>query len=78
MGHSFKQHQALYIISKPPVNLNWSYNPETLNSGENWQFLSHVILKFDWWPWKTIGHLFYATSTFVYHFVAIDQVKLDL
>ena len=25
-------------------------------------FLSCVTLKFDRWPWKTIGHLFYATS----------------
>ena len=28
-------------------------------------FLSRVTLKFDEWPWKTIGHLFYATSSFV-------------
>ena len=27
--------------------------------------LSRVTLKFDGWPWKTIGHLFYATSSFV-------------
>ena len=31
------------------------------------KFLSHVILKFDRWPWKTIGHLSYATSNFVKH-----------
>ena len=24
-------------------------------------FLSHVTLKLDWWPWKTITHLSYAT-----------------
>ena len=30
--------QALCIISKPWVNSNWSYSPETLNSGQNWQF----------------------------------------
>ena len=27
--------------------------------------LSRVTLKFNGWPWKTIGHLFYATSSFV-------------
>ena len=27
---------------------------------------------------KTKGHLFYATSSFVHHFVAIDEFKLDL
>ena len=32
-------------------------------------FLSPVTFKFDGWPWKTIGHLFYATSRFVHHFI---------
>ena len=41
-------------------------------------FLSRVTLKFDWWPWKTIGHLFYATSSFVHHFIAICEFKLEL
>ena len=41
-------------------------------------FLSRVTLKFDGWPWKTIGHLFYATSSFVHHFVAICVFKLQL
>ena len=40
--------------------------------------LSRVTLKFDEWPWKTIGHLFYATSSFVQHFVAIGEFKLEL
>ena len=39
---------------------------------------SHVTLQFDIWPWKTIGHLFYATSSFVHHFVAISDFKLEL
>ena len=41
-------------------------------------FLGHVTLKFDGWPWKTIGHLFYATSNFVHHFVAIGKFELEL
>ena len=40
--------------------------------------LSRVTLKFHGWPWKTIGHLFYATSSFVQHFVAIGKFKLEL
>ena len=28
---------ALSIISKPSVNSNWSYSPETFNSNQNWQ-----------------------------------------
>ena len=41
-------------------------------------FLSRVTLKFDRWPWKTIGHLSYATSGFVHHFIAICEFKLEL
>ena len=41
-------------------------------------FQSRVTLKFDGWPWKTIGHLFYATSSFVQHFLAIGEFKLEL
>ena len=32
----------------------------------------------DEWPWKTIGHLYCATSSFVHHFVAIGEFKLEL
>ena len=41
-------------------------------------FFSRVTLKFDVWPWKTIGHLFYATSNFVHHFKCIGEFKLEL
>ena len=41
-------------------------------------FLSRLTLKFDRWPWKTIGHLSYATPSFVHHFIAIGQFKLEL
>ena len=40
--------------------------------------LSHVTLKFDGRPWNTIRHLFYATSSFVQHFIAIAEIKLEL
>ena len=52
--------QALCIVSKPLVNSSLNYSPETVNSGQNLHFLSRVTLKFDRWPWKTIGHIFYA------------------
>ena len=48
----------------------------------NWiqivNFSARVTVKFDGWPCKTIGHLFYATSSFVHHFVAIGEFKLQL
>ena len=40
--------------------------------------LSRVTLKFDGWPWKTIGHLFYVASSFMHHFIAIGEFKLKL
>ena len=41
-------------------------------------FLSRVTLKFHGWPWKTIGHFVYVASSFVQHFVAIAEFKLEL
>ena len=41
-------------------------------------FFSRVTLQFDVWPWKTIGHLSYPTSSFVDHFKAIGEFKLEL
>ena len=41
-------------------------------------FFSRVNLQFNVWPWKTLGHLFYATSSFMHHFVAIGDFKLEI
>ena len=40
-------------------------------------FLSCVTLKSEGWPRKSIGHLFYTTSSFVHHFKAISESKLE-
>ena len=50
-------------------------HPIWVKSGD---FFSCMTLQFDVWPWKTIGHLFYATSSFVHHFVAIGGFKLEI
>ena len=57
------------------MNSNWSYSPESVKIGN---FLSRVTLQFDGWPRKTIGHLSYATSSFVHHFLAISELNLEL
>ena len=44
----------------------------------NHHFSACVTLKFDGWPWKTIGHLFYVASSFVHHYTAISEFKLEL
>ena len=51
---SFQSHrwiQTKVTVQKRPIRVKIS------------NFLSHMTLKFDGWPWKTIGHLFYATSS---------------
>ena len=66
--------QALCIISKLQ-----SYSPEMLNSRKNRRICwPRVSWKFDGWPWKTTGHLFYATSSFMHHLIAICEFKLEL
>ena len=35
-------------------------------------------MKFYGWPWKTIGHLLYAHSSFMHHLVAIDEFQFEL
>ena len=40
--------------------------------------LNRVTFKLNIWPWKTIGHLFYDTLSFVHHFNAIGKFKLKL
>ena len=61
-------------------NHRWIQTPLTVRKRPIWvkidNFWSRVSLKFDGWPWKTIGHLFYATSSIVHHFTAIGELKL--
>ena len=37
-----------------------------------------VTLNYDGWPWKAVGHLFYATLSFMHDFKAIGVFKLEL
>ena len=48
------------------------------NSIQIVNFSACVTVKFDGWPCKTTGHLFYATSSCVHHFVPIGEFKLKL
>ena len=49
-----------------------------LKLDSNHWFFSHVTLKFDWWPQKIIGHLFYITSSFVHHLKPLGEFELQL
>ena len=41
-------------------------------------FLAMRPSNFYGWPWKTIGHFFYAIPSFVHHFVGISDFKLEI
>ena len=59
----------------------WIQTAVTVQKSSIWvkidDFLPCVTLKYDGWPWQIIGHLFYATSSFVNHFKAIGEFKLE-
>ena len=44
----------------------------------NHPFFSPCDLEIWWMTQKTIGHLFYATLSFLHHFIAIGEYKLEL
>ena len=58
----------------------WSQTGVTVRKRPIWLKFDDILsrVKFGKWPWKTIGHLFNATSNFVHHFVAIGEFKLEL
>ena len=78
IGHLFYPVSSFGIISNPSVNSNWSYSLETLNSGQNRQFFVLCDLEIWWMTWKSIKHLFSVVSSFVHHFSAISEFKLEL
>ena len=56
----------------------WEHGEKGVTDGQTdgWtDWTSHIAA---WSQLKIIGHLFYATSSFVHHFVAIGEFKLEL
>ena len=77
IGHLFSTTSSLVHHLKAVGEFKLMLQSGKLNLGQNRQFLSRVTFKFDGWPWKTIRHLFYTTSSFVHHFNAMDEFKLE-
>ena len=79
IGHLFYATSSLvhHFVAIDEFNLELE-SGNTQFGSKSTIFFSRVTLKFDRWPWKIIGHLFYATSSFVHHFVAIGEFKLEL
>ena len=78
-GTSSVLHQA--VLHRAFQTHWWIQTAVTVQKRPIWvrigDFLSCVTLKSDGWPWQTIEHLFYATSSFVNHFKAISEFKLE-
>ena len=73
--------QALCIISIPLGEFETGVTVRILSIQiEIGDILFCVTLKFDRWPWKTIGHISYTTGTssFVHHFKSIGEIKVVL
>ena len=51
----------------------WEHSQKGVTDGRT----DRTIHRAAWLQLKTIGHLFYATSNFAYHFVPIGEFKLD-
>ena len=41
-------------------------------------FFTGVSFELDKWPWRTIGYLLYTPRSFVHHFIATCELKLEL
>ena len=81
-----KNNRASFLCYFKPCasfhNHQWIKTRVTVRTWPIWGksviFLPCVTLKCDRWPWKTTGHLFYATSSSVHHFIAIGEFKLEV
>ena len=56
----FCLYQAEVLIQGAKMSNDWA-KWVMVGRAEIGDILSRVTLKFDGWPWKTIGHLFYTT-----------------
>ena len=78
-GTSSIAHKPLCIITNQLVKSNWQLQSGNAQFGSKSAiYLSHVTLKFDGWPRKTIGYLIYAASSFLHNFIPINELKLEL
>ena len=59
-----------FILELQSGNAEFGSNTTIFRAVWPWNFVG--------WPWKTIGHLFNATSSFVHHLAAIGDFKLEI
>ena len=78
IGHIFDTTSSFVHQFKSIGDLKLKLQSGNAQFGSKLALLSRVTLKFDGWSWQTIGHLFYTTSSFVHHFKAMGEFKLEL
>ena len=78
IGISSMLHQALCIIPNPSVNSNWSYSPETPNSGQYQRFIVPCDLEIRWMTFQNSRTLLSCYVSFVHHFKAIGKFNFPL
>ena len=66
------------MILKPSVISNWSYSLETHYLGQIRRFLEPCDLEIWLMTLKNKGHLFFAISSSMHHFLAIGELKLEV
>ena len=84
--NDLKKHRQLLLyyikLCSSFQNHRWIQTGVTARKHSIWvkigDIFSRVKMKFDGWPCKTIGHLFYTMSSLVHHFKAMGELKLKL
>ena len=56
----------------------WEHNQKGVTDGQTDRRTENTIHRAAWSQLKTMGHLFYSTSSFMHNFVAIGVFKLEL
>ena len=56
----------------------WEHGEKGVTDRRTDRQTENTICRAAWSQLKIIGHLFHATSSFVYHFIAIGEFKLEL
>ena len=77
IGHLFLCYVKLYALFQSHQWIKTGVQKHSIRVKIG-DFFPRVSFKFDGWPWKTVGHLFYATSNFVLHFTTISEIKLKV
>ena len=67
-----RAHLLCYVKLCASFQSHWCCSLETLDQSA---YFVQCNIDISWWPKKIIGHLFYAISSIVHHFLAIGELQ---